>query len=187
MEWFYADGTHRFIPWKVFCSIYDNDWLIDSTMYFIVGQANKYNVDPILTLDQPLYQKANKIQWKESENSKLKRIVLGLGGLHTCMSFLGCIGHFMSSTQRALDVLHIDAHWTSKGHMMPTGKWSSWSARNHLWKWYSCTYAVRFSHLKGISWLSYCFRCALCNNNFLFLWMSIARSVQCRREQKRSM
>ena len=186
MEWFYADGTHRFIPWKVFCSIYDNDWLIDSTMYFIVGQANKYNVDPILTLDQPLYQKANKIQWKESENSKLKRIVLGLGGLHTCMSFLGCIGHFMSSTQRALDVLHIDAHWTSKGHM-PTGKWSSWSARNHLWKWYSCTYAARFSHLKGISWLSYCFRCALCNNNFLFLWMSIARSVQCRREQKRSM
>ena len=37
-----------------------------------------------------------KIQWKELENSKLKRIVKRLGGLHTCMSFLESIGHSMS-------------------------------------------------------------------------------------------
>ena len=51
-----------------------------------------------MTFDQPLYQKAYEIQRKESENSELKRIVLRLGGLHTCMSFLGSIGHFMSSS-----------------------------------------------------------------------------------------
>ena len=69
-----------------------------STMDFIVGQAKKYNADPILTFDQPLYQKVYEKQWKESENSALKRIVLRLGELHTCMSFLGSIGHSMSSS-----------------------------------------------------------------------------------------
>ena len=37
-------------------------------------------------------------QWKKSENTELNRIVLRLGGLHTCVSSLGSIGHFMSST-----------------------------------------------------------------------------------------
>ena len=53
---------------------------IFSTMHFIVGQANKYDVDPILTFDQPLYQKAYEIHWKESENNE---------------RFLGSIGHFV--------------------------------------------------------------------------------------------
>ena len=69
-----------------------------STMDFIVGQAKKYNADPILTFDQPLYQKVYEIQWKESENRELKRTVLRLGGLHTCMNFLGSFGNFMSSS-----------------------------------------------------------------------------------------
>ena len=66
-------------------------------MHFIVGQAKKYNADPILTFDQPLYQKAYEIQWKESGNSELKRIVLRLVAIHTCMRFLGCTGLLMSS------------------------------------------------------------------------------------------
>ena len=37
-------------------------------------------------------------QWKKSENTELKRIVLRLGGLHNCVSTLVSIGHFMSST-----------------------------------------------------------------------------------------
>ena len=72
---------------------------IFSTMHFIVGQAKKYNADPILTFDQPLYQKTYEMQGKESENSDLKGIVLRLGGLHICMKFLGSIGHFMSSSR----------------------------------------------------------------------------------------
>ena len=58
-------------------------------------------------------------------------------------------------------------------------KWSSWSARNHSWKRSSSTHALRFSHLKDISGLPYCFKCALCNNNCWRLRMSIARSDQC--------
>ena len=83
--------------------------------------------------------------------------------------------------------------WTSQLRELPrfhwsfyVFNWSLWSARNHLWKWYSSTQTFRFIHLKGISGSPYCFRCALCNNDFWSLWMSIARSVQCRREWKRS-
>ena len=105
MEWFYADGKHRFTSGEssvAFMTMIDlkanDETCISSTMYFIAGQSKKYNADPILTLDQPLYQKTYEIRWKESENSELKRIVLRLGGLHTCMSFLAFIGHFMSSS-----------------------------------------------------------------------------------------
>ena len=86
----------------------NDETCILSTMHFIVGQAKKYNVGPILTFDQPLYQKAYEIQWKESENSKLKRLVLRLDGLHSCTSFLGSIGHFMSSSglREVLETIH---------------------------------------------------------------------------------
>ena len=36
----------------------NDETCIFSTMHFIVGQAKKYNADPILTFDQPLYQKS---------------------------------------------------------------------------------------------------------------------------------
>ena len=52
----------------------NDETCIFSTMHFIV---------PTLTFDQPLYQKAYELQWKESENRELKRIVLRLGRLHT--------------------------------------------------------------------------------------------------------
>ena len=70
-------------------------------------------------------------------------------------------------------------------------KWSLWSGRNHLPKWYSSAHALGLSHsrshaLKGILGSPYYFRCAQCSNNFWCLRMSIARSVQCRRERKRS-
>ena len=67
-------------------------------MHFIVGQAKKCNADPTLTFHRPLYKKAYEIKWKESKNGELKRIVLRLSGLHTCVSFLGSIGHFMFSS-----------------------------------------------------------------------------------------
>ena len=105
MECFYADGKHRFtsgessVAFMIMIDLKANDeTCISSTMHFIAGQSKKYNADPILTFDQPLYQKTYEIRWKESENSELNRIVLRLGGLHTCMSFLAFIGHFMSSS-----------------------------------------------------------------------------------------
>ena len=65
---------------------------------FYCWSSKKFNADPILTFDQLLYQKAYEIQWKKSKSSKLKRIVLRLGRLHTSLSFLDSIGNFMCSS-----------------------------------------------------------------------------------------
>ena len=79
-----------------------------STMYFVSNQSNHYNVDAILTFDQPLYWKALEIQNNEDDSSQLKNIVLRLGGLHTCMRFLSSIGYLMTSTglQRMMETLY---------------------------------------------------------------------------------
>lgn len=69
-----------------------------STMHFVSNQAKQYNMSPILTFDQPLYWKRIKIQTNEDNTSPLKEIILRLGGLHTSMSFLGAIGHLMTSS-----------------------------------------------------------------------------------------
>ena len=64
MEWFYADGKHRFTTGEspvAFMPIVDlkanDETCISSKTHFIAGQSKKYNADPILTFDQPLYQK----------------------------------------------------------------------------------------------------------------------------------
>ena len=93
---------------------------------------------------------------------------------------------------------NFETGWTSHLYELPrfycsflVFKWSLWSGRNHLPKWYSSAHALGLSHsrshaLKGILGSPYYFRCAQCSNNFWCLRMSIARSVQCRRERKRS-
>ena len=114
---------------------------IFSTMHFIVGQAK----NTMLTLYQLLishYTKKRMKYQKESENSELKRIVLRLVGIYTFMNFLGSIGHFMSSSGLC--------------EVLETIYGSDTVPHN----------ALRFSHLKGISGSPYCFRSALCNNNF---------------------
>ena len=69
-----------------------------STMHFVIEQAKRYNMSPILTFDQPLYWKGIEIQLSEDDTSVLKKIVFRLGGLHTKMSFLGSIGDIMTSS-----------------------------------------------------------------------------------------
>ena len=67
-------------------------------MYFVSNQAKQYNIDAILTFNQPPNWKDLEIQNNLPDSSQLKLIVLRLGGLHTCMSFLGSIGYLMTST-----------------------------------------------------------------------------------------
>ena len=69
-----------------------------STLMFVSEHAKRHNVTPIITFDQPLWWKALMIIMSEPEGSDLKGIILRLGGLHTEMSFLGCIGHLMASS-----------------------------------------------------------------------------------------
>jgi hypothetical protein len=81
---------------------------IYSTLSFIVDQAKRYNLIPIITFNQPLWWKALLIVLNEPGDSDMKSIVLRLGGLHIQMSFLGCIGHIMagSGLQDVLELVY---------------------------------------------------------------------------------
>ena len=69
---------------------------IYSTLMFISEHAHRYNVQPIITFDQPLWWKAFLNTATEQPNSDIRNIVLGLGGFHTEMSLLGSIWHLMA-------------------------------------------------------------------------------------------
>ncbi|CAH3151809.1 unnamed protein product [Porites lobata] len=71
---------------------------IYSTLSFISDQESRYEYTPIITFDQPLWWKSLKIVSNEPQDSKLKSIILRLGGLYVEMSFLGCIGHIMAGS-----------------------------------------------------------------------------------------
>ena len=106
---------------------------IHSTLHFVTDQAhryNMYNVTPVLTFDQPLFQKATSIIECVDSKSRLKIVVLRLGAFNTQMSFLGCIGHLMSGSG-----LHEELRTVYAGnavtHMM-TGKAVSRATRGHF-------------------------------------------------------
>ena len=71
---------------------------IFSTLKFVSEHAQQHNVTPIITFDQPLWWKALMIIMSEPPGSDLRKIVLRLGGFHTEMSFLGCIGSLMAGS-----------------------------------------------------------------------------------------
>ena len=53
-----------------------------SALEFIASQAQKNNVTPIMTFDQPLYLKALTVISSEHADSDLKSIILRLGTFH---------------------------------------------------------------------------------------------------------
>lgn len=71
---------------------------IYSTLKFVCKQAKHYDVTPIITFDQPLWWKAMSVIENEPLDSDLHDVVLRLGGFHTEMSFLGCMGYLMSES-----------------------------------------------------------------------------------------
>lgn len=93
---------------------------IYSTLYFVCDQAQRYGVTPVITFDQPLFQKACMIVDQELPESPLKKLVIRLGGFHTEMSFLGCIGRLMSGSGLE-EVFSTVYAQNAVGHMM-TGK-----------------------------------------------------------------
>ena len=97
---------------------------------FISEHARRYNVQPIITFDQPLWWKAFLITATEPANSDLKDIVLCLGGFHTEMSFLGCIGHLMggSGLQELFELIYAP---NAVIHML-AGKAIARAVRAHL-------------------------------------------------------
>jgi len=81
---------------------------IYSTLLVLSDQARKQHVTPVMTFDQPLWWKAWTIKTNEPQDSHLKSVVLRIGGLHTEMSYLGCIGRLMenSGLSEALEVVY---------------------------------------------------------------------------------
>lgn len=73
-----------------------NPICIFTTLEFASEHARRHSVTPIVTFDQPLQWKTLKIIMPEPLGSDLSKIVLRLGGFHTEISFLGCIGSLMA-------------------------------------------------------------------------------------------
>ena len=71
---------------------------IYSTLHFVKAEAKRYDVNPVMTFDQPLYWKAVMINRFQPDDSDLKCMVLGLGGFHMQMSFLDSIRHLMADS-----------------------------------------------------------------------------------------
>jgi hypothetical protein len=100
-----------------------------STLHFVCKEADRYMKTPIITFDQPLYWKAHQILSNEADESKLKNIVLRLGGFHLEMSFLGAVGHLMSGSglQEILETVYAP---NAVIHML-SGKAVSRAIRGH--------------------------------------------------------
>ena len=100
-----------------------------STLKYIEDHASCYNVTPIITFDQPLWWKALMVVVTEPVGSGLRN-VLRLGGFHTEMSFLGCIGHLMAASglQELLEVIYAS---NAVVHML-TGKAIARAVRGHF-------------------------------------------------------
>lgn len=103
---------------------------IYSTLTYVSEHAQRHNVTPVITFDQPLWWKALMIVKSEPVGSNLRSIVLRLGGFHTEMSFLGCIGHIMASSglQEVFETIYAP---NAVVHMM-SGKAISRAVRAHL-------------------------------------------------------
>ena len=103
---------------------------IYSTLTFICDHAKRYNVVPMITFDQPLWWKALSIIESEPANSDSRNIILRLGGFHTLMSFLGCIGRIMSGSgiQCLLEQIYAS---NTVVHML-SGKAYDRAVRGHL-------------------------------------------------------
>ena len=101
---------------------------IYSTLSFIADHAKRYNSDPIITFDQPLWWKAFLMVESEPCDSPLKSIVVRLGGFHSEMSFLGAIGQLMSGSGIEEVIKHCFA---SVEHIL-SGKAISRAVRSHL-------------------------------------------------------
>lgn len=101
-----------------------------STLKFVNSHARSNRVTPILTFDQPLWWKALTVQESVDKDNEIKSMVLRLGGFHTLMSFLGCIGHLMADTgmQELLECIYAG---NTVGHML-SGKAVSRAVRGHL-------------------------------------------------------
>ncbi|CAG2213686.1 unnamed protein product [Mytilus edulis] len=95
---------------------------IYSTLPFISNQAHRYNRTPVLTIDQPLFWKAN---------SQLKSAVFRLVAFHAEMSYLGCISHIILRSSGLQEILELMYAQNAVTHML-SGKAVARAIRGHM-------------------------------------------------------
>lgn len=71
---------------------------VRTTLEYLCDIAEQQGVTPIITFDQQLYWVALMVIEDQPPASRLRNIVLLLGGFHTEMSFLGAIGSIMAGS-----------------------------------------------------------------------------------------
>ena len=96
----------------------------------LMQQAQKINVSPVVTFDQPLFWKSQQIVSSENDDSMVRKIVLRLGAFHMEMSFVGCIGQLMDNT--GLVELLETVYAPNSVSQMIFGKGISRAVRGHL-------------------------------------------------------
>ena len=103
---------------------------VRSTLEYVVNHAHRNKTTPIITFDQQLWWIAFMIIEAQPRESPLHQIVLILGGFHTEMSFLGCIGSLMagSGLKEAISQVYAEG---SVEHIL-SGKAVARAVRAHL-------------------------------------------------------
>ena len=103
---------------------------VRSTLEYLCDVADKQGVAPIITFDQQLYWIALMIIEDQPTNSRLRRIVLLLGGFHTQMSFLGAVGSIMDGS--GLKEMLTQVYAEGSVDKMLSGKAVARAVRSHL-------------------------------------------------------
>ena len=100
-----------------------------STITFLADLAEKHSLTPIITFDQPLYWKSNKIL-VECTDFTLQKVILLLGCFHTVMNILGCVGYLMEGS--GLNDILGEIYGDNAVIHMLSGKTNSRALRGHL-------------------------------------------------------
>ena len=107
-----------------------NPTCVRSTLEYLCDLAERQGVTPIVTFDQQLYWIALMTIEDQQTFSRLRRIVLLLGGFNTEMSFLGDIGIIMSGS--GLKEMLTQVYAEGSVEQMLTGKAVARAVRGHF-------------------------------------------------------
>ena len=67
-------------------------------LIYVADRAERHDLTPVITFDQPLWWESLAIQLSQPEGSPIRRLILKLGAFHVEMSFLGSNGHLMAGS-----------------------------------------------------------------------------------------
>ena len=90
-----TSDTTAMIP--MFCENSKSAAMINQSLDMILKGDNSLNEGQpiVVTLDQPLYAIAKRVQWQWPEEYSIHKIIFMLGGLHTEMEFLSALGDWL--------------------------------------------------------------------------------------------